>query len=97
MRCEFCGTEYEIKNNVPAIRIEAFRNPVQEYRACVMVDDYELQIGGEAYMKHAINRLCEAMLPAVLSGMRVRMEKDYMAKQTRIDGSLRIVIPKESE
>lgn len=95
MRCEYCGTEYEIKDNNPIMRIESFQNPVREFRACVLVDDYDLQIGGEEYMKHATNRLCEKMLPAVLSGMRIRAERDYRTNMTRLDGSLRIVIPKE--
>lgn len=95
MKCEYCGTEYERKNDVPIIRVESFQNPVREYRACILVDDDAINNYGEAYMKHAIQKLCEEMLPAVMSGMKIRTERDFKTKQTRVDGSLRIVIPKE--
>lgn len=95
MKCEYCGTEYEIKNDNPIIRIETFHNPVKEYKASVLLDNYFLHENGDLYMKHAIQRLCEEMMPAVMSGMRIRTENDYVLNQTRLDGFLRVVIPKE--
>lgn len=95
MKCEYCGTEYELNGDIPTIRIESFHNPIREYKACVLVDDYALYNNGESYMKHALQKLCEEMMPAVMSGMRIRTEKDYVLNKTRIDSSLRIVIPNE--
>lgn len=95
MKCEYCGTEYEVKGGIPAIRIESFQNPIREYKACVLVDDYAIYSNGESYMKHALQKLCEEMMPAVMSGMRIRTEKDHTLNQTRFDGFLRVVIPKE--
>lgn len=94
MKCEYCGTEYEIKNDVPIIRIESFQNPVREYSACVFVDDDAINNYGEVCMEHAIKKLCEEMLPAVMYGMKIKTERDLKMNKTRVDGSLRIVMPK---
>ena len=95
MRCEYCGTEYEIKDNNPVIRIETFHNPIKEYKACVLVNDCDINIGGDAYMKFALQELCKEMMPAVMEGMRIRTCQDPAKLQTQIVGSLRIVVPKE--
>ena len=95
MKCEYCGTEYEIKNDIPIIRIEKFNNTVKEYKACVLVNDCDISIGGDAYMKYALQKLCEKMMPAVMEGMRVRICQDPANLQTQVEGSLKIVVPRE--
>lgn len=95
MKCEYCGTEYKLNGDIPTIRIESFQNPIREYKACVLVDDYLLYKGGDSYMQYALQKLCEEMMPAVMSGMRIRTETDHITNKVRIDGSLRVVLPKE--
>lgn len=97
MRCEYCGTQYEIENDIPKIRFETFQNPVKEYKACVYMSDYDAMHYGEEAMKYSIERLAHEMLPAVMEGMEIVRQHDIELMQQRLIGRVKIVIPKNSE
>ena len=94
-KCEYCGTEYIIEDETAVINFETFTNPVMEYKACEIVPDEYLTKGGEEFMTHAINMLARKMLPAVVQGMQIRTEHDPYLMSQKIDGRIRIVIPKK--
>lgn len=100
-RCEYCGTEYNIDSEIPMVRFETFTNPVKEYSASCLIDRDLVAMAGEKYMQYAIEQLAHAMLPAVMEGMRVRVQDfDYeahMRNQQRINGTIKIVVPKNVE
>lgn len=100
-RCEYCGTEYDLNDEIPTIKLETFTNPVKEYSACVLIDKDIAAMNGEDYMKYAIEQLAREMLPAVIEGMQIKAQSgyDYEAIRTnmlRIDGRIKMVIPKTS-
>ena len=100
-RCEYCGTEYDLSDEIPMIRVETFTNPVKEYSASALINRDLVAMGSEDYMKYAIERLAHEMLPAVMEGMQIRVQSGYdheaiMTNQQRIDGRIKIVIPNVS-
>ena len=94
-KCEYCGTEYEIEDEIPKIRFETFQNPVREYKACILVNREEIAFGGEDYMRHAIRSLAESMLPAVMEGMSVRIDDEPLWDRKQITGRIKMVIPED--
>lgn len=99
-KCEYCGTEYEIKDDTPMIRFETFHNPVREYSAACVLRREELALARnpQEYMEWSIKRLAQAMVPAIVSGMRIKVEDDPSnLMDKRIIGSLKVVIPEKME
>ena len=97
MKCEYCGTEYKLENEIPVIRMETFRNPVKEFTACMLIDKYDAVIGGEDYMKFAVEHLARELLPAVMEGMSIRTMPEPSLCGAKLYGRVRVVIPKDIE
>lgn len=98
-RCDYCGTEYDIRGDDPMIRIETYTNPVKEYSASVLVNREIAVMCGEDYMKYAIERLAHEMMPAVLEGMQIQIGEVWSGgfNDMKVSGRIRIVIPKDQE
>lgn len=93
-KCEYCGTEYEFDTqDRPFIRIETFHNPVREFAACAVIPRQEAVRYGEEYMKYAINNLAQAMLPAVMEGMRIQVVSDPTVDGKKLVARMKVVIP----
>lgn len=93
-RCEYCGTEYDLSSETPVVRFETFTNPIREYSASVLIDRELVDMSGEEYMQYAIKQLAHEMLPAVVEGMRIKVQDEYLIGQQKIDGTIKIVVPK---
>lgn len=92
-KCEYCGTEYIIDDDVQTIRFETFTNPVKEFSACAILDKEAVLLAGNDYMEFAVHKLAEQMLPAVVEGMRITVEDNHFLDQSKITGRLKIVVP----
>lgn len=93
-RCEYCGTEYVINDNIPIIRMETYQNPIKEYKACMLLDNEAVIMYGNDYMEFAVKQLAKEMLPAVMEGMQMRIEDHVPTCQKKVTGRLKVVIPK---
>lgn len=92
-KCEYCGTEYIIQDETLTINVESFTNPVREFAVCRIIPKEEVAYFGETSLEKNIHRLAEAMLPAVMEGMRIEAEPDFNTGGQRLTGRIRMVIP----
>lgn len=96
MRCEYCGTEYEIKDDNPIVRIETFQNPIKTYTAVQTFSEYDLSLGGEELVGFAIRRLAQSMMPSIIEAMEIQAERNSREQSVVLRGRLKTVIPKYS-
>lgn len=94
MKCEYCGTAYR-EDHGDILKIETYTNPVKEFKACMLVNEFGLRYGKE-YMRYCIEQLANQMLPAVVEGMAIRTAYNDRTGQQKIEGRIRIVIPEHT-
>ena len=93
MRCEYCGTAFEPKNN-SLIRVETYRHPVRTIRARVAIPRYEVRcIGSEETAQLAMSRLQGEIAGAISELMRYDVDYDIEHLQYRVTGEIKAVIP----
>ena len=93
MRCEYCGTMFEQRNN-NLLRIETYRNPVRTLRGAVVIPSHEVRyLGPEETSKLAMSRLQSKMAEAIADVMSYTVEYDLDHLDYRIYGEMRAVVP----
>lgn len=95
LRCDFCGTEYVIENDVPTIKFETFRNPTKLIRAVTNVPRDLAVHQGDDFREHVIRQLARQLSEEMYDCMRLGCDFDPLSMSYRVCAEARVVVPKE--
>ena len=92
MKCEYCGTQYENKNE-RVFRIETFQSRVETFKCAYNVPNEMLhrypKEASEVVIHHVANQLADMIAPYC----EYTVENDPMTYQTRVYARIKIVEP----
>lgn len=93
MRCEYCGAQYEFKND-QIFRIETYQNPVETFTAVEVIPLETMNaLGAEKAGELAIRHLSDKLAQCIAPMMRIDTEHDYNYCSQRIRATVKIVRP----
>lgn len=93
MKCPYCDTQYEHKNNGVTVQYVVDRPGVHTLRACVRVDNFRLHRDPELATEYTINKLRQEIADGLLAYMKISTEKDFLNQCEIIRGEIRVVDP----
>lgn len=93
MKCPYCDTQYERKNNGVTVRYVADRVGIHTIRADVRVDNFRLQRDPEGATEYALDRLRQEIADGLLAYMKIATQKDFLEQCEIIRGEIRVVDP----
>lgn len=95
-KCEYCGTQYEIRNN-QVFRIETFQNPVHTIVAAATLEQHDIYaLGLENASKIAVEQITQRLAEGLAPFIKVYHNFDIETFHHKFVGELKVVIPSNS-
>ena len=95
MKCPYCDTQYERKNNGVTVNYVVDRPGVHTLRAEIRVDEYMVAHNPEGATHYALDRLRREIADGLLAYMKISTSKDYSFHERFeiIRGEVRVIDP----
>lgn len=95
MKCPYCDTQYERKNNGVTVNYVVDRPGVHTLRADIRVDRHMMLHNPEGATEYALDRLRREIADGLLAYMKITTSEDYsyLDRFQIIRGEIRVVDP----
>lgn len=94
LKCEYCGTQYVMKDDNPVIRVETFHNPVRHVAARTIIPrEMASAMRPEDFKKYVLNRAIENIAESISDCVKFDTMYDPAMMEYVVHSHLKVVEP----